>query len=69
MILAKNPIVSISVAGVHQAGAILGPNGVTDHSSLNATLFADYPLSEQIVRAGESVENLASESSLVAFQG
>jgi hypothetical protein len=44
---AKDPIVSISGSFVHQAGAILGPNGVTDHFSANATLFADYPLSEQ----------------------
>jgi hypothetical protein len=44
---AKDPIVSVSGSFVHQAGAILGPNGVTDHFSANATLFADYPLSEQ----------------------
>lgn len=44
---AKDPIVSISVAGVHQSLAVIGPNGATDHSSLSATLFADYPLSER----------------------
>jgi hypothetical protein len=44
---AKDPIVSLSIAGSYQSNAIRVTKGVTDQRHLNATFFVDYPLSEQ----------------------
>ena len=44
---AKDPVVSISVAGSYQSRALRVTKGVTDQAHANAALFVDYPLSEQ----------------------
>ena len=44
---AKDPILSISVAGTYQADALRTVKGVTNQRSLTSTIYLDYPLSEQ----------------------
>jgi len=44
---AKDPILSVSLAGTYQANALRTLKGVTNQKSLTSTVFLDYPLSEQ----------------------
>jgi hypothetical protein len=44
---AKDPILSVSLAGTYQADALRTLKGVTNQRSLTSTAFFDYPLSEQ----------------------
>ncbi|HYS09085.1 MAG TPA: porin [Myxococcales bacterium] len=44
---AKDPILSVSVAGTYQADALRTVKGVANQRSLTSTVFFDYPLSEQ----------------------
>jgi len=44
---AKNPILSVSLAGTYQSQALRVVKGLTDQKSLTSTVFLDYPLSEQ----------------------
>ena len=44
---AKDPILSVSLAGTYQSQALRVVKGLTDQKSLTSTVFLDYPLSEQ----------------------
>jgi len=44
---AKDPILSVSVAGTYQADALRTNKGLANQRSLNSTAFLDFPLSEQ----------------------
>ena len=44
---AKDPILSVSLAGTYQADALRTLKGVTNQRSLTSTVFFDFPLSEQ----------------------
>jgi len=45
---AKDPILSISLAGTYQADALRTLKGLTNQRSVTSTLFFDFPLSEQL---------------------
>src|SRR5205814_670792 len=45
---AKDPILSISLAGTYQADALRTLKGLTNQRSVTSTLFFDLPLSEQL---------------------
>jgi hypothetical protein len=44
---AKDPVLSVSLAGTYQADALRTLKGITNQRSLTSTVFLDYPLSEQ----------------------
>jgi hypothetical protein len=44
MLWAKDPVVSISLAGAYQSQALSVPKGVTDQRSVTSTLFVDWPM-------------------------
>src|SRR5207248_4241424 len=45
---AKDPILSISLAGTYQAQALRTLKGLTNQRGLTSTLFLDFPLSEEL---------------------
>jgi hypothetical protein len=47
ILFAKDPVLSVSLAGAYQAKAVANPKGLANMRSLTSTVFLDYPLSEQ----------------------